>query len=123
MRFLKTSWWARLPQGFELQAVLDNLSAHKGPSVKTWLKKHPRVHFHFTPTGSSWLNLIERWFGEIARTRIRCGVFQSVAQLISAINDYFAENNSAPRPFIWTRDADTILARIDRCEASVQTLH
>jgi transposase len=110
-------------QDFELHVVLDNLSAHKSPNVKTWRKKHPRFHFHFTPTGSSWLNLIERWFGEITRKRIRRGVFQSIEHLVSAINDYLAENNAAPKPFTWTKDVDTILATIERCKASVRTLH
>lgn len=111
------------PHDFDLHVVLDNLSAHKSPAVKRWLSKHPRFHFHFTPTGSSWLNLIERWFGEITRKRIRRGVFHSVEQLIAAINQYLAENNAAPKPFIWTKDADTILAKIDRCKASVRTVH
>lgn len=107
------------PQDYDLHVVLDNLSAHKSPMVKRWLKRHPRFHFHFTPTSSSWLNLVERWFGEITRKRIRRGVFQSVEMLIAAINEYLENNNAAPKPFTWTKDADTILAKIDRCKASV----
>ena len=111
------------PRDLELHVVLDNLSAHKSPQVKQWLKRHPRFHFHFTPTSSSWLNMVERWFGEITRKRIRRGVFRSVKELLTAINDYLANNNADPKPFTWTKDADTILAKIDRCKASDRTVH
>jgi hypothetical protein len=77
----------------------------------------------FTPTGSSWLNLVERWFGEITRKRIRRGVFRSIEMLIDAINEYLDNNNAMPKPFTWTKDDDTILARIERCKASVRTPH
>jgi transposase len=111
------------PADLDLHVVLDNLNVHKSPPVKRWLKRHPRFHFHFTPTGSSWLNLVERWFNEITRKRIRRGVFHSVADLIAAIEDYLSKNNANPKPFTWTKDADTILAKIERCKASVGTLH
>jgi len=111
------------PQELDLHVILDNLSAHKSPKVKRWLGRHTRFHFHFTPTGSSWLNLVERWFGEITRKRIRRGVFRSVEMLISAIDEYLASNNAAPKPFTWTKDADTIMAKIERCKASVRTPH
>jgi transposase len=114
---------AETEQDLDLHVVLDNLSAHKSPKVKRWLKKHPRVHFHFTPTGSSWLNLVERWFGEITRKRIRRGVFRSVEALVAAIGEYLANNNADPKPFTWTKDADTILAKIERCKESVRTAH
>lgn len=111
------------PQDLDLHVILDNLSVHKSPSVKSWLQRHSRFHFHFTPTSSSWLNLVERWFGEITRKRIRRGVFRSIKELTRAINDYLENNNASPKAFAWTKEADTILAKIDRCKDSVRTLH
>ncbi len=107
----------------DLHVVLDDLSAHKSPEVKRWLQRHPRFHFHFTPTSSSWLNLVERWFGEITRKRIRRGVFKSLGDLVAAIEAYLLHNNAHPTPFTWTKDADTILAKIDHCKASAQALY
>ncbi len=98
-----------------LHVILDNLSTHKSPPVQRWLRRHPRVHFHFIPTSSSWLNLVERWFGEITRDRIRRGTFESVPALIAAIEDYLTHYNAAPHRFIWTKDADMILDKIARC--------
>jgi transposase len=98
-----------------IHVILDNLSTHKSPPVRRWLRRHPRVHFHFIPTSSSWLNLVERWFGEITRDRIRRGTFESVPALIAAIEGYLAHYNEAPRRFIWTKDADMILDKIARC--------
>lgn len=95
--------------------ILDNLSTHKSPPVQRWLRRHPRVHFHFIPTSSSWLNLVERWFGEITRQRIRRGTFRSVPALIAAIEDYLRHYNTAPKRFVWTKDADLILDKIARC--------
>ena len=98
-----------------IHVILDNLSTHKSPPVQRWLRRHPRVHFHFIPTSSSWLNLIERWFGEITRDRIRRGTFDSAPALIAAIQDYLRHYNNAPRRFIWTKDADMILDKIAKC--------
>ena len=98
-----------------LHVILDNLSTHKSPPVTRWLRRHPRVHFHCIPTSSSWLNLVERWFGEITRTRIRRGTFESVPALIVAIEEYLSNYNQAPRRFIWTKDADMILDKIAKC--------
>lgn len=103
------------PKRQQLHLILDNLSAHKSPAVRRWLARHPRVHFHFVPTSSSWLNLVERWFLEITRVRIRRGTFTSVPALERAIGEYLTHYNQQPTPFIWTKDADTILAKIDRC--------
>lgn len=103
------------PKRQQLHLILDNLSAHKSPAVRRWLARHPRVHFHFVPTSSSWLNLVERWFLEITRVRIRRGTFTSVPALERAIGEYLTHYNQQPQPFIWTKDADTILAKIDRC--------
>jgi transposase len=103
------------PADEAIHVILDNLSTHKSPPVQRWLRRHPRVHFHFIPTSSSWLNLVERWFGEITRDRIRRGTFDSVPALIAAIEQYLAHYNEAPRRFIWTKDADMILDKIARC--------
>ena len=98
-----------------IHVILDNLSTHKSPPVTRWLRRHARVRLHFIPTSSSWLNLVERWFGEITRTRIRRGTFTSVPALIAAIEDYLHHYNKAPRRFIWTKDADMILDKIAKC--------
>ena len=111
------------PTAEVIHVVLDNLSTHKSPRVKTWLRRHPRVHFHFIPTSSSWLNLVERWFGEITRLRIRRGTFESVASLIAAIEDYLRHYNEMPKRFIWTKDADMILDKIARCPKLLNAAH
>jgi transposase len=85
------------PKPLDIHLVLDNYGAHKHPKVKEWFAAHPRYHLHFTPTSSSWLNLIKRWFAEITRKRIRRGTFRSVPQLIKAINDYIPENKQTPQ--------------------------
>jgi transposase len=103
------------PPDQAIHVILDNLSTHKSPPVTRWLRRHPRVHFHFIPTSSSWLNLVERWFGEITRDRIRRGTFESVPVLVAAIEDYLKHYNEAPRRFVWTKDADMILDKIAKC--------
>jgi len=100
---------------YHIHVILDNLSTHKSPPVQRWLRRHRRVHFHFIPTSSSWLNLVERWFGEITRDRIRRGTFESVPALVAAIDDYLTHYNEAPHRFIWTKDADMILNKIAKC--------
>jgi len=104
------------PGELDLHLIVDNYSTHKSPTVKRWLARHKRFHLHFVPTGSSWLNMVERWFGEITRKRIRRGTFQSVPQLIEAIIEYVENYNGNPVKFTWTKDADMILAKIDRCK-------
>jgi transposase len=106
-----------------IHVILDNLSTHKSPPVQRWLRRHRRVHFHFIPTSSSWLNLVERWFGEITRVRIRRGTFENVPALIAAIEDYLRHYNDAPRRFIWTKDADMILDKIARCPKPSNARH
>ena len=95
----------------DVHLVLDNYATHKTPEVKAWLTRHPRFHLHFTPTGASWLNLVERFFAEITNKRIRRGVFRSVSELEDAIHDYLDRHNAEPKPFQWTKSADTILAK------------
>lgn len=100
-------------KGLEVHCIVDNYSTHKHVKVKLWLIKHPRFHFHFIPTSSSWLNLVERWFGEITRKRIRRGTFHSVDELIKAIEDYIQINNQNPKSFIWTKTADEIITKVN----------
>ena len=106
-----------------IHIILDNYGTHNHPNVKAWLGKRPRFHLHFTPTSSSWLNLVERFFGEITRKRIRRGVFRSVAELVAAIEEYIRSNNESPKPFVWRRKADEILEKIARCKAVTGTPH
>ena len=113
----------RTPGELDLRLIVDNDSTHKSPAVKRWLAKHKRFHLHFVPTGSSWLHMVERWFGLITQQRIRRGTFQSVPQRIKAIHEYVKNYNRDPRKFIWTKDADMILAKIDRCKAALGTGH
>jgi transposase len=98
--------------GREIHVVLDNLSTHSGSDVDTWLAKHPNVTFHFTPTGSSWLNQIETWFGIITQQAIRRGTFGSVRQLINTINTYITNWNQDSQPFSWTATANEIIAKV-----------
>jgi len=111
------------PRRQHIHVILDNYGTHKHPTVKTWLTEHPRFHFHFTPTGASWLNLVERFFAEITRKRLRRGTFRSVPALIAAIRSYVREHNKDPRPFIWTASASAILRKIKRCKEALETGH
>ena len=98
-----------------IHVVLDNYATHKHPKVRAWLARHPRWTFHFTPTSASWLNAVENFFSKMTRQRIRRGVFRSIADLQAAINAYLAEYNASPKPFVWTKSAEAILAKLDRC--------
>ncbi len=122
LRFL-TTLDQQTPADLDLHLIVDNSSTHKSPPVKRWLTRHPRFHLHFTPTSSSWLNLVERWFREITQKRIRRGSFASVKELLAAIQDYLDEYNQAPKRFVWTKSADMILAKIERCKAALVTQH
>jgi transposase len=102
------------PNGLDVHLILDNYSTHKHADVAAWLDHHPRFHLHFTPTSSSWLNLVERWFREITDKAIRRGVFHSVPDLIAAIECYLQAHNQDPKPFVWTATADDILAKVQR---------
>jgi transposase len=101
-------------QGVEIHLVLDNYGTHKTAAVKRWFLRHPEYHLHFTPTSGSWLNLVERFFGEITEKRIRRGAFRSVAALEAAIREYLEHHNASPKPFKWTADADLILDRVKK---------
>ena len=86
-------------------------------------RRHPRFQLHFTPTSSSWLNLVERWFRELTGKRLRRGVFRSVDYLTQAIQDFLAAYNDEPKPFVWTTSVDAILAKVNRCKAILETDH
>jgi len=103
-----------VPKGLEIHLILDNYGTHKHPNVRAWLEKHPRFHLHFTPTSSSWLNLVERWFRNLTDKAIRRGVFRSVPDLIEAIEAYLNANNADPKPFIWTATSEAILEKVRR---------
>jgi transposase len=111
LRFLRKV--ARRYRG-ELHVILDNSSTHKTPEVQAWLERHPRVHFHFTPTGASWLNMIEAWFSILTRKSIRRGSFDSVRALIRHIQAYIDHWNENPVPFVWTKSADEIVRKAIR---------
>ena len=102
------------PKNKALHLIVDNYATHKHPKVQSWLNRHPRFHVHFTPTSSSWLNMVERWFREITDKRIRRGTFDSVPELIQAITDYIKAHNEDPQPFIWTATVENIMAKMRR---------
>jgi transposase len=103
--------------------ILDNYGTHKHPEVKKWFAAHPRYHIHFTPTGSSWLNQIERWFAEITAKRIRRGTFRSVKELTRAIESYIRDHNRNPKPFVWTATARSILRKVKNYKETLETAH
>lgn len=107
------------PADLDLHLILDNYATHKAPPIKRWLKRHPRVALHFTPTSSSWLNLVERLFAEITRQRIRRGTFDSVPELEAAITAWIDHRNVHPKPFVWTAKAATIIVKHRRARKSL----
>src|SRR5512143_3096469 len=109
-----------VPRGLQVHLILDNYATHSHPDVQAWLAKHPRFHLHFTPTSSSWLNLVERWFRNLTDKRLRRGSFNSVADLIAAIEEYLTIHNEDPKPFVWTATADSILAKVRRGRVALQ---
>ena len=113
---------AEFPADINLHLVMDNYGTHKHPTVQGWLTRHPRFVTHFIPTSSSWLNLIERWFGELTGKRIRRGAFVSVADLIAAIEDYLATWNENPKPFVWTATVESIVEKLSRCKQTLEKI-
>jgi transposase len=105
---------AAIPSDVDVHLVMDNYGTHKVQRVKNWFARHPRYHVHFTPTSGSWLNLVERLFAEITERCVRRGSHTAVAQLERAMLDYLRQRNRAPKPFVWTADADLILGKIQR---------
>jgi transposase len=110
------------PGAVRLHLVMDNYGTHKHPNVQAWLKKHPRFVTHFVPTSSSWLNLVERWFGELTSKRIRRGVFLSVPDLIAAIEEFVASWNNNPKPFVWKATVQSIVEKLQRCRQSLESI-
>ncbi len=102
----------KTPLDLALHLIVDNYGTHKHPRVQNWLKRHPRFYLHFTPTSSSWLNLVERWFSEITSKRIRRGSFKNVKELIMAIKQYIESHNQNPKVFVWTAPVESIMRKI-----------
>ena len=109
------------PQDKTLHLIVDNYATHKHPAVQRWLARHPRFQMHFTPTSASWLNMVERFFRDITTERLRRGVFTSVPELISAIDECVAHHNTHPKPFIWTKSARDILQKVIRANSRLSS--
>ena len=105
---------AHVPKGLEVHIILDNASAHKSALIQRWLARHPRFHFHFTPTYSSWINLVERWFSALTTKQLRRGVHRSVPELVDSIREFIDVHNETGKPYVWVKTADEILASIAR---------
>jgi transposase len=115
---------ASVPSELDVHLVLDNLSTHKAPTIRRWLAKRPRFHLHFTPTSSSWINMVERWFGLLTERQLRRGVHRSTLALEAAIETYIAITNEQPKPFVWMKSADEILASVARfCQRTSASGH
>ena len=102
------------PADKQLHLIADNYATHKHPKVKKWLARHPRFHVHFTPTSSSWLNMVERFFRDLTERALRRGVFRDVEELIMAIGEFIDKHNDNPKPFVWTAKASDILEKVKR---------
>jgi transposase len=111
LRFLETIDHA-VPAGLDVHLILDNYGTHKTAQVRRWFARHPRFHVHFTPTSASWLNLVERWFATLTQKQIKRGVHRSTRALETAIREYLTISNEAPKPFVWHKTADEILAKV-----------
>ena len=122
LRFLRRVERETDPE-LDLHFILDNYATHKHARVQAWLERHPRVHFHFIPTSSSWLNLVERLFAELTERQIRRLAVTSTAQLEEAIGDYLDARNQDPRPFVWTASVDDIIAKVQRGNETLASLH
>ncbi len=107
------------PADKQIHLIADNYSTHKHPKAQKWLARHPRFHVYFTPTSSSWLNMVERFFRDLTQNRLRRGVFRDVEELIMAIADYIDRYNSDPKPFVWTAKASDILEKVKRARAAL----
>jgi transposase len=121
LKFLRTID-REVPEGLEVHLILDNYSTHKHAKLKNWLTKHPRFHVHFTPTSSSWLNLVERFFAKLTDKAIRRGIFKSVPDLIGAIEAYLKATNDNPQPFTWTATTDQILEKVRRGRVTLDAI-
>jgi transposase/transcriptional regulator with XRE-family HTH domain len=113
---------AEFPGDLALHLVMDNYGTHKHPNVQSWLERHPRFIPHFVPTSSSWLNLVERWFGELTRKAVRRGSFSSVPDLQLAITQFLHAWNEDPKPFVWTATVESIQAKLSRCRQTLEQI-
>lgn len=113
LRFLKVIDQVT-PEGREIHLIADNYATHKHPRVQKWPARHARFHVYFTPTSSSWLNMVERFFRDLTQNRLRRGVFRDIEELIMAIGDYIDRHNDRPKPFVWTAKASDILEKVKR---------
>jgi transposase len=110
-------------QGKNIHLIVDNYGSHKTKKIREWLAKNPRFHLHFTPTSASWINMVERLFSDITTKKIRRGVFKSVKALETDIMDYVKKHNENPKVYKWTKDADTILAKVVKCKEVLGKVH
>jgi len=123
LKFLRTIE-ANVPTELDIHLIMDNYGTHKTPAVRAWFARHPRFHVHFTPTSASWLNQVERWFSTLTMKQIRRGTHRSTWQLEQAIRDYLAIYNTDPKPFVWAKSADEILASLERfCLRTSDSVH
>ena len=111
------------PADMDLHLIVDNYGTHKHPRLRSWMKRHPRFHIHFTPTSSSWLNLVERWFRDLTEKRLRRGSFSSVSTLVDAINAFLENHNQNPQVFVWSAPVERILAKIAKCKEALDAVH
>lgn len=115
---------SRVPAPLDVHLILDNYGTHKTPLIRRWLLRHPRYHLHFTPTGASWINLVERWFATLTERQLRRGVHRSTRELEKALANYLKIYNREPKPFVWTKTADEILANVARfCQRTSDSGH
>jgi transposase len=115
---------AAVPRDLDVHIILDNYGTHKTAIIQRWLAKRPRFHLHFTPTSASWLNLVERWFAALTEKQLRRGVHRSTRELEMAIDRYLSISDDVPKPFIWTKTADEILASVARfCQRTSDSEH
>lgn len=122
LAFLKTVE-KQTPAGLDLHLIVDNYATHKHEKIRNWLKRHKRVHLHFIPTSSSWLNLVERFFGLLTEKQLRRGVFTSVKDLEASITSFIDQNNSDPKPFVWTKTTEEILEKVGRARNALLNQH
>ena len=115
---------ANVPADLDVHLILDNAATHETRLIRDWLAKRPRYHVHFTPTSASWLNLVESWFALLTARQLKRGAFRSTGELEEAIRRYIAATNAAPKPFVWTKSADEILASVARfCQRTSNSIH
>src|SRR6478736_6299354 len=109
-----------VPDRLQVHLILDNYATHKHSQVQKWMKRHKRFHFHFTPTSSSWLNQVERWFRDLTDKNLRRGIFASVPELLASSESYLNAHNADPKPYVWTATAESILAKVRRARTKLQ---